>query len=203
MITSDVGVCNLALDWCNTRNITSLDEDTKESKKCNAWYDLIRKSLLTNLNASFAIKRARLAEDLNYTEVYGYSKAYSLPNDCLHVLNLGSPIHDNLYQIEGEHFFCNVENEDVYIRYIADVKDVTKFDAEFIDLFALKLAERICVPLTEDLQQANYLKQLAQQKYVECSSKYGNDNRITVINKPLYREAKINSEIFDSNYPLK
>lgn len=203
MITSDVGVCNLALDWCNTRNITSLNEDTKESKKCDAWYDLIRKSLLTNLNASFAIKRAKLAEDLNYTEVYGYKKAYSLPNDCLHVLNLGSPVQDTLYQIEGEHFLCDIESDDVYIRYIADIKDVTKFDAEFIDLLALKLAERICVPLTEDLQQANYLKQLAQQKYVECSSKYGNDNRITVINKPLYREAKINSEILDYNYPLK
>lgn len=203
MITSDVGVCNLALDWCNTRSITSLDEETKESKKCNAWYDLIRKSLLTNLNASFAIKRAKLAEDLTYNMVYGYSKAYTLPNDCLQVLNLGSPIHDTLYQIEGKHLFCDIDSDDVYIRYIADIKDVTEFDAEFIDLFALKLAERICVPLTEDLQQANYIKQLAQQKYVECSSKYGNDNRITVINKPLYREAKINSEIFDYNYPLK
>ena len=126
-----------------------------------------------------------------------------MPNDCLHVLNLGSPVQDTLYQIEGEHFLCDIESDDVYIRYIADIKDVTKFDAEFIDLLALKLAERICVPLTEDLQQANYLKQLAQQKYVECSSKYGNDNRITVINKPLYREAKINSEILDYNYPLK
>lgn len=203
MITSEVDICNLALDWVNARNITSLDENTKESKKCNAWYDLTRKELLTNLNASFSIKRAKLAQEADFTPVYGYDKAYILPKDLLKVLNLGNPLHDLLYQIEGNHFYCSEPSEEVYIRYIADVTDVTQFDSEFSELLILKLAERICVALTEDIEKSNYIKQLAQQKYVECSSKYGNDNRITVINKPLYREAKINSEIFDYNYPIK
>jgi hypothetical protein len=200
MITSVIDICNMALDYCNVRNITSLDEDTKQSKKCSMWYDTVRKSLLLNINASFSIKRAILAEVADYTPVYGYQKAYSLPSDCLQVLNLDSPLSDKYYQIEGNYLYCQ-NCDEVKIRYIADVKDVTKFDSEFCDCLALKLAEKICSPLTEDEQKTTMLKQLAQQKYIETSTKYGRDNRMIVINKPRYRQSKVFSEIQNFNYP--
>ncbi len=203
MITSEIDICNMALDYCNVRNITSLDEDTKASKKCNAWYDTVRKSLLMNLNASFSIKRARLAEVANFVPVYGYQKAYALPHDLLQVLNLGNPLNDELYQIEGNYFYCDEDIKEVNIRYIADIKDVTKFDSEFCDLFALKLAEKISLPLTEDAEKTSMLKQLASQKYIECSTKYGRDNRVVVINKPRYRQAKVVADNFDFNYPIR
>lgn len=204
MITSEIDICNMALDFCNCRNITSLEEDTKESRKCSAWYDIVRKSLLTNLNASFAIKRAKLVEDANYVEVFGYKKAYSLPRDVLQVLNINDPLGDELYQIEADNrLYCNDDIKDVYIRYLADIKDVTKFDSDFVELLALKLAEKICVSLTEDEAKSNWIKQLAQQKYVETSTKYGNDNRVVVINVPRYRMAKINAELPRSNYRIR
>lgn len=203
MITSDVNICNLALDHLNQKNITSLDENTKESKKCKQWYDLIRKSLLTNLNASFSICRAVLPEIKNFTPIYGYEKAFMLPNDCLQVLNLGNPLNNEMYQIEGNYFYCNRKEQKVEIRYIKDVKDVTLFDSEFIELFALAIAEAICVPLCEDLEKRNMLRQLKKEKYIECSTKYGRDNRITVVNKPRYREAKMFAEILNSDYPMR
>ena len=205
MITSVLDICNMALDYCNVKNITSMDEDTKQSRKCLMWYDNVRKSLLLNMNASFSIKRAVLVEVVNHTPVYGYNKAYALPSDCLQVLNLDSPTHDRYYQIEGNylHVEQNHEGELIKIRYIADIKDVTKFDAEFCDCLALKLAEKICLPLTEDEQKTNMLKQFAQQKYVETSTKYGRDNKIVVINTPKYRQSKYYSEIVDYNYPAK
>lgn len=205
MITSVIDICNMALDYCNVRNITALDEKTKQSEKCSMWYDTIRKSLLMNMNASFSIKRAVLAEVANFNPVYGYDKAFALPSDCLQVLNLDSPIQDRFYQIEGDYLYCNqrFENEQIRIRYIADIKDVTKFDSEFCDCLALKLAEKICLPLTEDEQKTNMLKQYAQQKYIETSTKYGRDNRLIVINKPRFRQAKEFSDIQDFNYPAQ
>ena len=203
MIESDVHICNLALDHLNQKNITSLDEETKISKKCKQWYDLVRKSLLTNLNASFSIGRAVLPEIKNFVPIYGYEKGYALPTDCLQVLNLGNPLENEMYQIEGGYFYCNRDIQNVEVRYIKDVKDVTKFDSEFVELFALALAEAICVPLTEDLEKRNMLRQLKKEKYIECSAKYGRDNRITVINKPRYRESKMFAEILNSDYPLK
>lgn len=198
MITAVVDICNMALDYCSTRNITSLDETTKEAKKCKAWYDIVRKSLLLNLNASFSIKRARLAEVADYVPIYGYGKAFALPRDLLQVLNLGSPMEDNLYQIEGKYFYCDDSIKEVNIRYLADITDVTLFDSEFCDCLALKLAEKICLPLTEDEQRATYVKQLASQKYIECSTKYGRDNRMIVINKPRYRQAKTFAENYNT-----
>ncbi len=204
MATSEIDICNMALDYCGVRNITSLDEDTKESKKCRMWYDTVRKSLLLNINASFSIGRAILAEVANVKIAYGYEKAYALPTNCLRVLNLNRPTDDTYYQIEGNYLYCDdFHNSQVKIRYISDVKDVTKYDSEFCDCFALKLAEKICFPLTNDEQRENYLKQLAQQKYIETSVKYGNDNKMIVINNPRFRQAKINPEIRNYNYPAK
>lgn len=195
----------MALDYCNVRNITSLEEKTKQSEICARWYDTVKKSLLLNINASFSIKRAVLAEVSNYYPVYGYYKAFALPSDCLQVLNLDSPISDRYYQIEGNYLYCNQysENELIKIRYIADIQDVTKYDSEFCDCLALKLAEKICLPLTEDEQKTNMLKQFAQQKYIETSTKYGRDNRMIVINEPRYRKSKLFSEIRNFNYPAK
>lgn len=203
MAQSVLDICNMALDYCNTRNITSIDESTKEAKKCKAWYDVVRKSLLMNLNATFSIKRAVLSEYADYVPVYGYGKAYVLPRDLLQVLNLGNPIDDKYYQIEGQYFYCDESIENVQIRYIADITDVTKFDSEFCDCLALKLAEKICIPLTEDAEKMQLIKQMAQQKYIETSTKYGRDNRMIVINKPRYRMSKIASTNMNFNYPIR
>ena len=83
MATTNVHICNLALYRCKEKTINSMEEKTKSAEVCTAFYDLTRKSLLTNLNATFSIKRAVLAEVADYEPVYGYKKAYALPKDCL------------------------------------------------------------------------------------------------------------------------
>ena len=203
MATTNVHICNLALYRCKEKTINSMEEKTKSAEVCNAFYDLTRKSLLTNLNATFSIKRAVLAEVADYKPVYGYKKAYALPKDCLQVQCLGDPIDNNLYQIEGNYLYhdCNVSQTE--IKYIADVEDVTKFDAEFIELFALTLASKICEPLTHDTELASYLKKLADEKYIETSVKYGRDNKITVIKSSRFREAKLNAGIENYNYRIR
>jgi len=200
MANAIIDICNLALDYCNERNITDIDENTKNSNKCRDWYDIVRQSLLMNLNASFSIKRAVLSQNADVIPVYGYTKAYALPYDVLQVLNVGNPADDIYYQIEKNLLYCNENIDPVEIRYIADITDVSEFDAEFVDLFALKLAEKICMPLTEDLEKTNYLKQLAAEKYIECSTKYGRDNRIILINNLKYRNSKCIPQDFPRNY---
>ena len=202
MATSAIDICNMALDYLHIENITSLEEDTRQAKKCAQWYDTIRKTLLINLNASFSIERATLVEKKDYTPIYGYEKAYSLPYECLQVLNVGDPKSDIFYQIEGDSFYCQENSTNIQIRYIKDVKDVNLFDANFIKLLALSLAVEICVPLTDDYQKRNALQALKDRQYQETSVKYGRDNKITVINKPKYRNARYFAEINDSNYPI-
>jgi hypothetical protein len=202
MITSKIEICNVALAHLGIEYINSFDEETKQAKACKMFYDNVRKSLLMNLNASFSIERANLVENLDYKPVYGYQKSYKLPFGCLQVLNLGDIVQDEYYQIEGDNFYCDKEIGHVEIRYIKDIDDVTKYDAKFIELFALALAVEICMPLTRDIQMRNYYEQLKAKKYVECSAKYGRDNKIVVINEPKFRNARFNANISNSNYPI-
>lgn len=203
MITSSIDICNMALDYINVKNIVDIEEKTKQAEKCKMYYDTVRRSLLCNINASFSIKRASLPIVADVVPVFGYQKTYMLPKDCLQVLSLGESIEDNFYQIEGKYFYCDESIENVYIKYIADIEEVTEYDDDFCDLFALKLAEKICYSLTEDEQKAQLMKQLAKEKYIEASTKYGRDNRITVINKPQFRGAKIYPEISNATNPMR
>lgn len=202
MTTSSVEICNLALDMLGIDNITSMEEGTKQSNICKKWYDVTRKSLLCNLNATFSITRANLPEVADYIPAFGYKKAFALPNDCLKVLSLGDPSIDEYYQIEGDKFYCQKEIGKVEIRYIADIQDVSLYDSQFCELFALDLAVAICMPLTKDMQMKQYYEQMKNKKYIECSSKYGCDNRVVVINKPQFRNARYNAEILNCNYPI-
>ena len=154
MATTDIHICNLALSRCKEKNITSMSENTKSAEVCSMWYNITRKSVLTNINASFSLKRAVLAEVADYEPVFGHKKAYILPKDCLQVIHLGNPLENNLYQIEGEYLYPAEPVDKVEIKYIADIEDVTKFDADFIELFALTLASKICEPLTHDTELA-------------------------------------------------
>nr|DAN07831.1 MAG TPA: tail tubular protein [Caudoviricetes sp.] len=196
-----VDICNMALDYINVENITSLDENTKQAKKCNFWYEQVRKSLLLNLNATFSIKRAILVEDASYKKIFGYEKAYKLPKDCLKVISLNNPTAIELSQQEGEYFFCNVKN--VCIRYLADIKEVNKYDAEFADLFALSLATKICLPLTNDYEKLNYIKSLEQQQYITCSTKYGNDNKPVIITNCNFRHSRYEADVNLDIKPLR
>lgn len=202
MINSAVHICNMALSHLNVDMINSLDEKTKQAKQCKFWYDIIRQSLLVNLNASFSIERAFLAEKKDVIPAFGYKKAYALPYKCLQILNLGDPEYDEFYQIEGDNFYCDKKPDEVCVRYIKDVEDVRLFDVQFKELLALALAVEMCIPLTEDFQKRTALQQLKDKKYQECSVKYGRDNRIVVINKPRYRNARYLTEIANTNYPV-
>lgn len=186
----------MALDILNVRNITNMEEDTKQAQKCKFWYDVTRQDLLLNLNASFSLSRTVLAEDANYKpvktdETYGYENAFLLPADCLQVICVDDPKENVLYQIENNHLLCDLKNA-CPIKYIKDITDVSLYDSAFIKVFALKLAEAICLPLTENEQKFSNIRTLASQEYISASTKYGNDNRMTVINTPRYRQARHN-----------
>jgi len=191
MVNSAVEICNLALDLIGTKGIVNIEDTAdKTAKLCLRWYDVSRRSLLKDINASFAIKRAALAEVADYESVYGYENAFALPADCLKVLNIEDPMLIERYQIEGNNYlFCNYKGL-VHIRYTFDCTDVSTYDDEFIELFALKLASNICVPLTQDREKQTYFLSLLKSKYVETSTKYGDDNKVILVSQPRFRDAK-------------
>jgi hypothetical protein len=180
-MTAEIDICNMALDTLATDSIVSINGNELAAKLCKRWYDISRRTLLKDLNPSFAIKRAALCEDEDFQPVYGWNNAFLLPHDCLKVWNIEDPMIGERYQIEeGNHLFCDYKGL-VHIRYVFDNKDVSAYDDDFIELFALKIASRICLRLTADYEKKASIEADLNKKYLETSYKYGSDNKIKVV----------------------
>jgi len=200
MASSDVGICNLALDYLGTDNITSLDERNNDNATlCKRWYDLTRKALLRDLNASFSIKRAALAAD-STSPLYGRTYAFDLPNDCLKILNVNSPTDVQDWQIENNKILYDTEGS-LNIRYISNASIVSSFDDEFKELLAIKLALNICAKATQDLERVAFLTKILKTKYIETSTKYGTDNKVKMVSRSKFLASKLSlNEYNDTSF---
>ena len=157
--SSDVHICNLALDYLNQNPITSIDTPTtKAEETCARWYHTSRASTLRKHPWNFAIKRAEISEAV-IDIPFGYSSAYALPSDFIRLLTIGDDVLGTITN----------EFDDLLIRYIFDITDVSKFDALFVEILALELSIKIGNKFTasearvEELR--DMLKKLAPQGY--------------------------------------
>lgn len=192
MIETDVGICNLALDKLGTANITSLDEQYNDNAKiCKQWYDVTRRTLIKDINASFAIKRISIASNGD-TDVIDNYKKFPIPSDCLNILQVYSATKERIkdFNLEENNILIDGDSP-LYVRYVADVTDVSKYDDEFKELFALYLACNISQKVTQNTELTTYLEGLKRQKYMECSFKYGNDNKIKVVSTSKFMQSKV------------
>lgn len=198
MSNSADAICNLALDYVGTKSIVSRTEkDSNSAKLCSRWYDISRRSLLKDLQASFSIKRTSLAENFD-TPVFGYLHSYTLPHDCLKLLSINDRLDMLNYPVEQNCILCDIPKI-IYIRYVFDCQDVSSYDDEFKECLALKIASNICIPLTQDFNKQANLEARFKQKYIDTSCKYASDNKLVVVSKSRFQLAKIfdNPEIFN------
>lgn len=80
-MASIVGVCNAALQLIkNSKQITSLEQGTKEANACEIIFDEMRDATLEVHNWNFATKRVKLAQ-LTDTPEFEWDYAYQLPSD--------------------------------------------------------------------------------------------------------------------------
>lgn len=151
-ITSDVGICNLALTRLGHSAISAIGESTKGGQLTDIHYEATRDAVLRAHPWNFAILRAELAQaDADNSE---YAYQYALPSTsgsyCLKVLRtwLEAQGLEDDYRIEGRYLLSNETT--VEIEYIGRVLSVGQYDALFIQVLALTLAMRMAIPLTNN-----------------------------------------------------
>ena len=141
--TSDVAICNLALDALNAEPINGSISNplTTTEKQCARHYDVARRRVLRNYAWNFAKKRVLIGR------VGGpegeYADKYELPVDCVRVLKvLDASFYEFLdFDIAGRNILCdNSGGASVAIRYVGDIVDVNDFDSNFVTIFSLHLA---------------------------------------------------------------
>lgn len=140
---SEVAIANRALDILGEDHISSLSEDVKAARTLNGMFDSVRDSLLRSYVWNFAKTRIALAADA--TPPLGYDNRYALPVDCLRILWVATdalgkyPITDRANE---ENYILTNDDGPIYLCYLKQVTDTTKFDALFYETLAHVLAVR-------------------------------------------------------------
>lgn len=149
-MASQVAICNLALLKFGSITITSITEDTREARACHSLWDLVRDDLLYSYPWKFALLRYTLGAPLAAAPEFEYDYQYTLPADCLRVFEMYKSTEN--WTVENGVFLCNRNSadDDIQIRYIAQVTDLTKFNPAFVKCLATALAAELAPKLKDD-----------------------------------------------------
>jgi hypothetical protein len=162
MANSTVAICNIALGNLGANLISSLSETSAESTLCNVHWDNVRRSTLSIHPWNFAIKRAQLSA-LTNPPVFGYKFAYQLPSTCLRVLRVEA---SSDYKLEGQQIVTN--DAQCFLKYVADITDVSLWTDSFVDLIATRLQLELSYGITKSTSQREQAMNLYEYKLREA-----------------------------------
>ena len=150
--SSDVAICNLALDLLKEAQISIISTPVTQTEAlCARWYDLIRQTVLSAYNWNFALKSVAAAR-AGTPAVSDYPDYYQLPNDYLKLRAIGDPrvpLGRRDFEIQGSYLLYNGGGDTTLnIWYTKDETTVSIYPALFIKLLAEELALELGKKLT-------------------------------------------------------
>lgn len=157
-MASTIDIINVALTRLGESRILSIDEGTKPAEEVAAVYDSILESELMDNRWGFATKRASIAA-LAEAPTWGYARKFAFPSDCLSVqyvngqsvtsLDYLRTSDDPIWKIEGSAIMTDLATP-LQIIYTAKIENPDEWDAGFRKVMAIKIAETVCISLTND-----------------------------------------------------
>lgn len=172
-MSSEVEICNRALQKLGARRISSLTEDNDTARACNTAYEPCRDDELRAHPWSFAITRESLAADSD-EPAFGRANAFALPSKCLRLLPPYPEDNEwNLdWLVEGSKIYTD-DDAPLEIRYIQQVTDPNLFDSSFRECLAARLAMELCEPITQSntkwrRTERDYIRALRQARRVNA-----------------------------------
>lgn len=152
MATSEVAICNRALQKVGEPQITSLDDPSRAARECKRLYSFARDMLQRIYVFNFTITRVSLPEIGGFSD-FDFSNAYNLPNDYMRLVKINTSAE---YRIEGNRILIN-QAAPLDIVYCRRVTNTTQFDPLFTEALAAYMASELAEII---LQSANKKEQL-------------------------------------------
>lgn len=164
MATSEVSICNLALQKLGAYRITSLADNSVEARAVSACYELLRDKELRLYLWSFAKTRAILAPS-SVAPAFTYTYAFPLPADFLRLVKPARIGLDwQTERHEGALAILTNDGDTLEVRYISKVTNPALFNPCFVEMLACKIAWHCCEALT----QSNTKKVAIMEEYLEA-----------------------------------
>jgi hypothetical protein len=142
-MATNVAIANNALLELGADRITSLDQDTEPARIVKHVFDQERDGLLEEHPWNFALARTELGL-LDESPEYGFRNAFSLPADCLRLLDLEDEAA--AYRVEAGRVLCDLDR--VKARYIRKVTSPRDMPSTFRAALAARIAAKIVTKLT-------------------------------------------------------
>lgn len=168
MNASLTDIANSALTRVGQARVSDIaDPSNEHARVLNGELPIQRDKLLRQFRWRFAIKRVRIAEDLDNTPAFGFTHAYQMPTECLSVVDVGdlSPGLDMSdyrntdgadFSIEGRFILTNLGGP-LNVRYVAQITIAETFDPHFVDALSAALAYHTCERITQSSSKKQLL----------------------------------------------
>jgi hypothetical protein len=147
-MASQVDIVNMALMKFGNISIQSISDSTPQARAAAVLWSIVRDELLFSYPWKFAMKRETLDTPSVTEPEFEYDYKYTLPADCLRVWELYNT--DANYVVEGGELYCS--DDEIYLKYTAQITDVTMFPPSFVASLACKLAAELCPKLSDNKQ---------------------------------------------------
>lgn len=171
-MASETDLLNDALSQIGEVGIGSINDGTVNANYCLALYPPLLDSIMRGHHWNFALTRVALSADVD-TPVYEFAYQYTLPADCLKVVQYAGGNTSTVttwysegyraqplpYKIEGRKLLSN--DGLVYIQYIARKTNPAEWDGLFYQVVATWLASKLAMAITKDARKSNALLQQA------------------------------------------
>lgn len=191
--SSPVAICNLALDYIGEAAIESIEAPTHPREETMArHYDQVRQTVLREYVWNFAQKYRELPRAGDGEG--GHEDYYDLPVECIRVNSIGedrlNPITD--YDYFGRQIHVDNGGESLPIWYNLDVTEVSKMDALFVNIFALRLAVKVAYKFTKKKSVVDTINALLALEEPKAISVDGQERPPRRIQKSKYLTARRN-----------
>lgn len=190
-MASETDLLNDALSQFGGAAITNISDGSINANHCLRLYPPLRDALLRLHHWNFAMTWVQLAQDVT-PPVAQWAYAYTLPSDCLKVVNYGGSatavsslalIYPDSgirvvtrYKIEGRKLVSN--DGTVYIQYLRRITNVDEWDPLFYQAVAAWLASKLCSAIAKDGKLSMSLMSTAQHLLMLATSVDGQEGSI-------------------------
>lgn len=151
-MVSESSICNQALSWLASVQITSLDQDSKEARWMKANYPFIRDAVLEERMWTFATDRKE--STVADMDAWGEMYVHPIPTEWISVFRVyrrvssGSKRRDEFWRLEGGNVLS--KNTTVYMWGGKRITDTGAYSPLFVQALAARLAADAAIPLTEN-----------------------------------------------------
>ncbi|MHA1447920.1 MAG: hypothetical protein ACTSP4_00670 [Candidatus Hodarchaeales archaeon] len=185
MSTSQVDICNNGLDIIREANISSLDGNSLQAKKCNQHYDRVRKTILTENIWNFSTKEVSLAKEDGFEGEGKYVCKFNLPSDCLRLINIGGYDAEdcpNTYNVKDTYILSVSTADTLKVVYIRDVTETHLMPIWFTNYFSSSLAVEINMPINSDGKRLEVAMIIARKNKMRAFKNNGISKPNSVLN---------------------